>query len=301
MNQPGAVKPKSAAVEIRNRFHLLSQEKFTCKDICKSHQSQQEGLVSKGKELLLGHNAFSNHCGLGPSNWKSETFKYRQNKGLGLVKNGGLIRIGPDAFNNQFGSGPNYLKEINDINGLISAGKSRGNQTRVFFQHTKLSKKQADSLSGPLLRGENNAQQFRSWSAPARLAKIKPKIASSFVKKDICSSQTQKTVPKKKKGSSLRRSRSPVSVGRRSCPSQFQAISNNLPDFPNCAATQRLCEDIEIVSDGESLCFNMAQDSSSEEDEETEDGIVSDSSIRVRCGPNRESNGSIGRHTSPSR
>ena len=159
-----------------------------CKDILKSHQSQRVSMVSKGKELLLGPKVFNNHSGLRPSNWKTGLFKYGQNKCLGLVKNGGLSKIGPYAFNKHYGPGPNYLKENNVMDGLISAGKSTGNETRVIFQHTKLSKIQTGSISRPLLKGENSAQQFRRWSAPARLTKIKPKIASFFVKKDICSS-----------------------------------------------------------------------------------------------------------------
>ena len=71
-------------------------------------------------------------------------------------------------------------------------------------------------------------------------------------------------------------------MGRRCCPSQYQAVSNNLLDFPNCVATRRISEDIVMDSDGESACFNLAQDSSSE-DEDTEDGKESNSQASESC------------------
>ena len=129
---------------------------------------------------------------------------------------------------------------------------------------------------GPLLKGENFALHFRSWSAPARLSKIKPKSICFFVHKDIYSSREHRPIPKKKLGSSLRRSRSPVSLRSGGCPSQKQASSNNSLGDPNLAAIRRTCEDTEMDFDGESPCFNMPQDSSSE-GEDTEDEIGSDS------------------------
>ena len=56
-------------------------------------------------------------------------------------------------------------------------------------------------------------------------------------------------------------------MGRSGCHSQSQTSSNNLIDIPNCAATRRISEDIDLDSDGESQCPNMPQDSSLEDED----------------------------------
>ena len=116
MNNPSAAKPKTASVEIRNRYDLLSQEKFTCAELLKPHHRERLGLVNKVIELWLGPKVFKNIAGSGPSKWKSNS--------LGWVKKGGVSLTGQSDFNKQFGPGPNKLKEINLSEGLLSTGMS---------------------------------------------------------------------------------------------------------------------------------------------------------------------------------
>ena len=127
-----------------------------------------------------------------------------------------------------------------------------------------------------MLKGENYSGQFKSWSAPRKLAKIKPKNASSFVQGRISSSQDPNHSDvdfNKSLGScSLGKDCSPTSLRnrRKEITHSFQVRDHcsEIIGVNNVDVASSIMEDIEVESDGEAPCFNVPSSSSSNDEEE---------------------------------
>ena len=133
------------------------------------------------------------------------------------------------------------------------------------------------------MRGENYTGQIRRWSAPRQLVKIKPKIASSFARRKISSSQdpdhTDFDFNKNLDSCSLGRACSLASLGnhRKEKTRSSQGCGTELHGMTNFDDTSKIMEDIELrVIYGEAPFFNMPIRSSLEDKVEG-DGSETDS------------------------
>lgn len=75
MKKSNADKPTIVAIQIRNRFNLLPQDKITCTKFFRPLQRQSLGLVTKGNRIRLGPKVFKNQGGPRPSRLKIVNFK----------------------------------------------------------------------------------------------------------------------------------------------------------------------------------------------------------------------------------
>ena len=138
-----------------------------------------------------------------------------------------------------------------------------------------------------MLKESNYCQRLRRWSAPGKLAKIKAKMATSFVQGRISSSQDPNHSVmdfNKRLGScSLVKDCSPAPLRNHCkeviCHFHARAHYTDLDDVDGgniIDANSRILEDIEVQSDREELCFNTTSSISSDDEEgESEQGCDS--------------------------